>query len=90
MKKKINNKSIKKVVSKSRKSKNNNSKSGGSILKTVTDTVNKLAVPLGLAVAARYLSRRKKKSKKQKCGFIRAGSDQFFYNGSNCNANKMK
>ena len=86
--KKNNNKSMKKVISKSRKSKIN-SKSGGSILKTVTDTVNKLVVPLGLALAARYLSK-KKKSKKQKGGFIRAGSDQFFYNGSKCNANKVK
>ena len=50
-------------------------------LKNIADSVNKLVVPLGLLLAAKYLSkRRKKKSKKQKGGFIRGGSDQFFYN----------
>ena len=59
----------------------------------IVDSMSKLIVPLGLTVAARYLSKRRKKNKKkskkiQKGGFIRGGSDQHFYNGYNCNANK--
>ena len=75
-------------------SKRNMKISGGGIW----TTLNKLIVPLGLTLAAKHLSKRKikrkNKSKKtikktqktQKGGFIRGGSDQFFYNGHNCNA----
>ena len=77
-----------KITNKSKKNLTNKSKKGGGVLKIVEDTVKKLVVPIGLVLAARYLSKKKKKSKKQKGGFIRAGSDQFFYNGSKCNANK--